>query len=116
MRALHIAVASHIAVIATVLAIPSVACAQDSGAVGGKVGADLNASSPSQSRPSAGHPYGSPPQAGPQAGFAGSLAPGQVVPRNVTITPRPGGTGSAVIDGRRVLVDPNTSRVLRVLN
>jgi len=112
--------ASHIAFIATVLAIPSVAHAQDSGAVGGavggKVGSDLNSSSPSQSGPSVGHPYGSPPQGGPKAGFAGSLAPGQVVPRNVTITPRPGGTGSAVIDGRRVLVDPNTNRVLRVLN
>jgi len=107
---------SHIAFIATMLAIPSVAHAQDGGAVGGKVGADLNSSSPSQSGPSVGHPYGSPPQGGPKAGFAGSLAPGQVVPRNVTITPRLGGTGSAVIDGRRVLVDPNTNRVLRVLN
>jgi hypothetical protein len=120
MRALHIAVASHIAVIAAVLAIPSVANAQDSrgvgGPVGGKVGADLNASSPATATPSVGHPYGSPPQGGPHAGFAGSLAPGQVVPQNVVITPRPGGTGSAVINGRRVLVDPNTNRVLRVIN
>jgi hypothetical protein len=112
--------ASHIAVIATLLAIPSVAYSQDSGAVGGpvggKVGSDLNSSSPSQSGPSVGHPYGSPPQGGPKAGFAGSLSAGQVVPQNVPITPRPGGTGSAVIDGRRVLVDPNTNRVLRVLN
>jgi hypothetical protein len=111
---------SHIAVIAAVLAIPSVAYSQDNGAaggpVGGKVGADLNSSSAAQPGPSVGRPYGSPPSAGPTAGLAGSIAAGQVVPQNVPITPRPGGTGSAVVNGRRVLVDPNTNRVLRVLN
>jgi hypothetical protein len=112
--------ASHIAVISAVLAIPTVGYAQDNGAtggpVGGKVGSDLNSSSPAQPGPSVGHPYGSPPPAGPTAGSAGSIAPGQVVPQNVPITPRPGGGGSAVINGRRVLIDPNTNRVLRVLN
>ena len=112
--------ASPIAVLAAVLAIPTVAYAQDNGAaggpVGGKVGSDLNSSSPAQSGPSIGHPYGSPPTGGPIAGFAGSVSAGQVVPRNVIITPRPGGTGSAMINGRRVLVAPNSNRILRVLN
>lgn len=112
--------ASHIAVIAAVLAIPSVAHSQDNGAVGGpvggKVGSDLNSSSPAQAGPTVGHPYGSPPSSGPRAGFAGTVGPGQVVPQNVPITPRAGGMGSAVIDGRRVLVSPNSNRVLRVLN
>lgn len=112
--------ASYIAVIAAVLAIPSLAYAQDNGAaggpVGGKVGSDLNSSSPGQPGPPVGRPYAPPPTAGPRAGFAGSVAPGQVVPQNVPITPRVGGMGSAVVNGRRVLVDPNTNRVLRVLN
>lgn len=111
---------SHVAVIAAVLAIPSVAYSQDSGAaggpVGGRVGSDLNSSSPGQSGPSPAHPYRRPPSTGPTAGFSGSVAPGQVVPQNVPIMPRAGGMGSANIDGRRVLVDPNTNRVLRVLN
>jgi hypothetical protein len=112
--------ASHIAVIAAVLAIPSVAYSQDNGAVGGpvggKVGSDLNSASPAKPGPSVGHPYGPSPSQGPTAGFAGSVAPGQVVPQNVPITPRPGGTGSAFINGHRVLVDPSSNRVLRVFN
>lgn len=112
--------ASYIGVIAAVLAIPSLAYPQDNGAaggpVGGKVGSDLNSSSPGQPGPPVGRPYAPPPTAGPRAGFAGSVAPGQVVPQNVPITPRVGGMGSAVVNGRRVLVDPNTNRVLRVLN
>jgi hypothetical protein len=112
--------AFHVAVIAAVLAVPSVAYPQDNGAaggpVGGKVGSDLNSSSPAQPGPSVGRPYAPPPSEGPKAGFAGTVAPGQVVPQNVPVTPRVGGMGSAIVNGRRVLVDPNTNRVLRVLN
>jgi hypothetical protein len=112
--------ASHVAVIAAALAIPSLAHAQDNGVaggpVGGKVGSDLNASSPGQPSPSVRRPFGGPVSPGPTAGSAGSVAAGQVVPQNVVVTPRPGGLGSANINGRRVLVDPNTNRVLRVFN
>lgn len=112
--------ASHVAVLAALLAIPSAAYSQDNGAVGGpvggRVGSDLNSSSPAQPGPSANRPYERPLSAGPTAGFAGSVSAGQVVPQNVPIMPRAGGLGSATIDGRRVLVDPNTNRVLRVLN
>ena len=50
-----------------------------------------------------------------RAGYAGAVTPGQVVPDNVQVTPRPGGMGSAYIDGHRVLVDPS-NRILRVIN
>jgi len=112
--------ASHIALIAAALAIPSIGYAQqDNGPVGGMVGPGGSSSlapSPGQPRPSLGSPYGTPPTPGPRAGFSGSVAPGQVVPQNVLITPRPGGLGSAWINGQRVLVDPNTNRIIRVLN
>jgi hypothetical protein len=108
--------ASHIAVVAVVLATPTVSYSQDNGPVGGRVGPDLGAS-PTQPGPSIGsQPYGTPLSAGPRAGYSGSIAAGQVVPQNVPITPRPGGMGSAYIDGHRVLVDPNTNRILRVFN
>jgi hypothetical protein len=108
--------ASHIAVIAAALGIPTIGYAQDSGPVGGRVGSDLS-TSPTQSGPSVGsRPYGTLPSPGPQAGYSGAIAPGQVVPQNVPITPRPGGMGSAYIDGHHVLVDPNTNRVLRTFN
>jgi hypothetical protein len=111
---------SPIAIVAAMLAIPAFAHAQDNGAVGGpvggKVGSDLNSSSPSQPGPSIGHPYGTLPTGGPIAGTSGSIGPGQVVPQNVVVTPRPGGGGSAVINGQRVLVAPNSNRILRVLN
>jgi hypothetical protein len=108
--------ASHIAVVAAALAIPTLGYSQDSGQVGGKVGADLGAS-PTQPGPSVGsRPYGTPLTPGPRAGYAGTIAPGQVVPQNVPITPQTGGNGAAYIDGHRVLVDPNTNRVLRVFN
>src|SRR6185437_4441929 len=111
--------ASHVAVIAAVLAVPSVAYAQNNGAaggpVGGKVGSDLSGS-PAQPSPSVNNPYERPLSAGPKAGFAGTVAPGQIVPQNAPITPRMGGMGSATVNGHRVLVDPNTNRVLRVLN
>jgi hypothetical protein len=107
--------ASHIALIVTMLAIPSVAYSQQDGPVGGRVGPDL--ASPTQPGPSAGaHPYGSPPRSGQFAGYSGSVMPGQVVPQNVTVYPQPGGTSSAFVDGHRVLVDPNSTRILRVFN
>jgi hypothetical protein len=108
--------ASHIALIVTMLAIPSVAYSQQDGPVGGRVGPDLG-SSPTQPGPSAGaHPYWSPPRSGQFAGYSGSVMAGQVVPQNVTVYAQPGGTGSAFVDGHRVLVDPNSNRILRAFN
>ena len=115
--------ASHIALIAAVLAIPSVGYAQqDNGPVGGPVGPEGSSlgPSPEQPRPSLGSPDGSTPRRGPLAGSSGS--PGQVVWRqlvvggvtlNVPVTPGAVGMGSAVINGHRVLVDLNTNRVLQ---
>jgi hypothetical protein len=112
--------ASHIGVIAALLAIPTVAYPQqDNGPVGGMVGPGGSSSlapSPGQPRPSLGSPYGTPPSGGPRAGYSGNITAGQVVPQNVPITPRPGGMGSAFINGHRVLVDPNTNRIIRVFN
>jgi hypothetical protein len=110
--------ASHIALIAAMLAIPCVGYAQQNGPVGGpvggKVGSDLG-TSPTQSAPATRGPYGAPAPLGHPAGYTGALTPGQVVPEDVQITPRPGGMGSAFIDGHRVLVDPS-GRILRVIN
>jgi hypothetical protein len=106
---------SHIAILAAVLAIPSAAFAQQDGPVGGRVGSDLS-TTPIQPGPSVGRgPYGAPSAIGHPAGYTGAVTPGQVVPDNVQITPRPGGMGSAFIDGHRVLVDPS-NRILRVIN
>ena len=116
--------ASHIALIAAALAIPSIGYAQDNGPVGGPVGgmvgpggsSSLAPSLGQPPRPSLGSPYGTPPTPGPRAGYSGNITPGQVVPQNVPITPRPGGLGSAWVNGQRVLVDPNTNRIIRVFN
>ena len=108
---------SHIAVLAAVLAIPSVAAAQQDGPVGGRVGSDLSTTT-TQPSPSIGagmRPYGGASAYGRPAGYAGAITPGQVVPDEVQVTPRPGGLGSAFIDGHRVLVDPS-NRILRVIN
>jgi hypothetical protein len=86
------------------------------GPVGGPVGPEGSSSLGQQPRPSLGSPYGSPPRRGPVAGSSGSVSPSQIVPRNVPITPEPGGMGSAFMNGQRVLVDPNTNRIIRVLN
>jgi len=103
----------HLAVVGALFAIPSVGYSQDDGPVGGKVGPNLE-STPAQSGSSPG--AWSPPRAGPPAGYAGSVTLGQVVPDNVPVVPRPGGMGSAFVDGHRVLVDPNSNRILRVFN
>ncbi len=111
---------SHIVLIAAALAIPSIGYAQqDNGPVGGMVGAGGASSlapSPGQSRPSLGSPYAAPRSPGPRAGLSGSVTAGQVVPRDVLVTPRPGGMGSAWVNGQRVLVNPNTNRIIRVFN
>jgi hypothetical protein len=108
--------ALNIAVIGALLAIPSAARAQDDAPVGGKVGPNLE-SSPAQRGSSLGaQPYGSALRAGPPAGYAGAVAPGQVVPQSMPVAPRWDGLGSAFVDGHRVLVDPNSNRILRVFN
>jgi hypothetical protein len=90
------------------------------GSVGGPVGGPVGglvgpggSSSLGQPRPSRGSPYGSTPQRGSLAGSTGSITAGQVVPRNVPITGQYAGTGTAYINGQRVLVDTNTNRILR---
>jgi hypothetical protein len=104
-----------IAVVAAMAAVPSVAYAQQDGPVGGKVGADLGTTT-TQPSPSVGsRPWGAPAPVGHPAGFAGAVTPGQVVPEDVQVTPRPGGMGSAFVNGRKVLVDPS-GRILRIIN
>jgi hypothetical protein len=107
--------ASHIAVIAALFAIPSVGYAQQNGPVGGRVGADLNTSTTQPNPSAAARAYSPPPTSGHSASYTGAVTPGQLVPDNVQVTPRPGGMGSAFIDGHRVLVDPS-NRILRVIN
>ena len=110
--------ASHIVLIAVVLTTPSVGYSQqngpDGGPVGGKVGSDLSAS-PGQTAPATRGPYGAPNPLGRPAGYAGAVTPGQVVPGDVQVMPRPGGMGTAFVDGHQVLVDPS-NRILRVIH
>ena len=106
---------SHIAFIAAVLAIPSLGYAQQDGPVGGKVGADLGIA-PTRPSPSvAARGYSAPTSVGHPAGYTGAVTPGQVVPEDVQVMPRPGGMGTAFVNGHRVLVDPS-NRILRVIN
>ena len=107
--------ASHIAVLAALLALPSGAHAQQDGPVGGRVGSDLSTSTTQPSTSVVGRPYGAPLSSSHTAGYAGAVTPGQVLPENAQVTPRAGGLGSAFIDGHRVLVDPS-NRILRVIN
>ena len=48
--------------------------------------------------------------------YTGAVTAGQVVPQRVLVTPRPGGLGTAFVDGHRVLVSPNSNRILQVFN
>jgi hypothetical protein len=108
--------ASSFALIVAVLGLSSLpAYSQDSGQVDGRVGAD--ATSPMQSNPSLGPTgaYRRAPETGPRAGSAGVTMPGQVVPENVFIFTRPDGSGSAVVNGRSVIVGPNSNRIVRVV-
>jgi len=107
--------ALHLAVMGALLAFPSAGHSQADGPVGGKVGPNLE-SAPGQSGGSTGSQPWSPPRAGPPAGYGGSVTSGQVVPDNIPVVPRSGGLGTAYVNGRRVLVDPNTNRILRVFN
>jgi hypothetical protein len=109
--------ASHLALIAAVVTIPSAVYSQDSGLVDGRVGSDLS-TSPMQSNPSVGAtgPYHRPPEPGHRAGFAGVTMPGQAVPEAVPVFPRQDGSGSAWVNGHRVIVGPNSNRILRVIN
>jgi hypothetical protein len=107
--------ASHIAVIAALFAIPTVGYAQQAGPVGGRVGADLSTSTTQPNTVPSARAYSPPPTSGHPAGYTGAVTPGQVVPDNVQVMPRPGGMGSAFINGHQVLVDPS-NRILRVIN
>ena len=110
--------ASYIAVIAAVLAIPSVAFAQQDGPVGGRVGSDLSTTT-------------TPPSSVrwrwtaalwrflchtgvPLAMRARSRLARSCRTKCKSRLGR-GGLGSAFIDGHRVLVDPS-NRILRVIN
>jgi hypothetical protein len=108
--------ASHISLLAAILAIPSAAFSQTDGPVGGKVGSDLGTTTTQPAAPVNGRPYGGASEPGPRAGASGSVMSGQVVPQDVQVTPRAGGQGTAIINGHRVLVDPNSNRVLHVFN
>jgi hypothetical protein len=109
MRALHL-------VIGALLAIPSVAYSQADGPVGGKVGPNLESPSTKPGASLGTQPYARPP--GPpqeRAGYAGSVSPGQVVPHDTPVTQQWGGMGTAIVGGHRVQVDPNSGRIMRVL-
>jgi hypothetical protein len=107
--------ASHFAVLA-VLNSPSAAYSQDSGLVDGRVGSDLSTSS-TQPNPSNGlqGAYRRPLESGPRAGSSGVVMPGQVVPENIPVFTRPDGSGNAFVAGQRVIVSPNSNRILRVV-
>jgi hypothetical protein len=108
--------ASRLALIAAVVAIPSAVYSQDSGLVDGRVGSDLSTSS-MQSGSTFGltRAYQRPPERGPRAGSSGMVMPGQVVPEEVPVFTRPDGSGNAFVAGRRVIVSPNSNRILRVV-
>jgi hypothetical protein len=108
--------ASRLALIAALLAIPSAVYSQHSGLVGGRVGSDLSTSS-TQSGSSLGltRAYQRPPEPGPRAGSSGMVTPGQVVPEEVPVFINPDGSGAAFVAGQRVIVSPNSNRIMRVV-
>ena len=85
--------APHIAIITALFAIPSVGYAQQDGPVGGRVGSDLSTSTTQPNALPSARAYAPPPSSGHPAGYTGAVTPGQVVPDNVQVTPRPGGMG-----------------------
>ena len=107
--------ACHFAVIAALFAVPTAGYAQQDGPVGGRVGSDLSTSTTQSSPSAAARGFSPPPTSGHPAGYTGAVTPGQVVPDNVQVTPRPGVMGSAFINGHQVLVGPS-NRILRVIN
>jgi hypothetical protein len=106
----------HLVLIAGLMAIPSAGQSQDSGLVTGRVGQDASTSTTS-AVPSVGFQggYARPLDFGPRAGFAGAVTPGQVLPRNVPVMIRPDGSGAAIVNGHRVIVGPNSDRIVRVV-
>jgi hypothetical protein len=106
--------ASNIALIAAVLTIPSAVDSQDNGLVDGRVGSDLSTSS-TQPSPSNGL-QGAYRRPGPRAGSSGIVMPGQVVPEAVPVFTRQDGSATAFVAGRRVIVGPNSNRILRVVH
>jgi hypothetical protein len=108
--------ASRLALIAALLAIPSAVYSQHSGLVGGRVGSDLSTSS-TQSGSSLGltRAYQRPPEPGPRAGSSGMVTGGQVVPEEVPVFINPDGSGAAFVAGQRVIVSPNSNRIMRVV-
>jgi hypothetical protein len=119
----HISLRRHqmrtlpVALFAAAVAFPSVGYSQDQGKIGGPVGPNLEAPSLGQpSSPSGGGAYARPlPAPQEKPGYAGAVTPGQVAPQNTVVTPHPG-AGTAYVGGHRVLIDPNTNRIIRVLN
>jgi hypothetical protein len=107
----------QIALVAATLTIPSAGYSEDQGLVGGRVGAGLESSPAERPSSSWSNPYVVPPRA-PQEhpGFAGATAPGQVASHNTAVFARPGGMGSATVNGHSVLVNPSTNRIQRVFN
>jgi hypothetical protein len=106
----------HFAIIAGLLAVSSTGHSQDSGLVSGRVGQDASTSTTS-GVPSVGPlgGYARPRDAGPRAGFAGTVAPGQVLPPDVPTTLRQDGSSSALVNGHRVIIGPNSDRIVRVV-
>ena len=112
--------AAHIALAAAILAFPSASYPQDQGLVDGRVGPGLESSMSSPqtgSSSSWSQPYGVRPRA-PQEhpGYSGTVSPGQVANPGTPIVPRPDGTATAFVNGRSVIVEPGSMRILRILN
>ena len=108
--------ASRLPLIAAVLAISSAVYSQDSGLVDGRVGSDLSTSSTQSGSPlGLTRAYQRPPEIGPRAGASGMVMPGQVVPEAVPVFIRPDGSGAAFDAGQRVIVSPNSNRIMRVV-
>jgi hypothetical protein len=88
----------------------------DRGLVDGRVGSDLSTSSAQSGSPlGLTRAYQRPPEPGPRAGSSGMVMPGQVVPEEVPVFVRPDGSGAAFVAGQRVIVSPNSNRIMRVV-
>jgi|SRR5580704_5723493 hypothetical protein len=107
--------ALYIAVMATVLTIPSVGYSQDDRAPG-PIGPNLGPSRPAQTS-------GSPPGM-PSSGSSSQVQPfvgypataGSEAPNTLVTMPVPGGLVSAIVNGHHVVIDPTTNVIVRVLN
>jgi hypothetical protein len=106
-----------IAVIATLLVIPSVGYSQD-GRAPGPIGPNLGSSGPAQPSGSlSGALSSTSPSQPPEQPFVGYPAgPGSEAPDNLVTTPVPGGLVSAIVNGHNVIIDPTTHVIVRVIN